>query len=265
MDIEVLDKNDLEHISHLQPPDWSDIMPRMRFYVASDYCYPIKVKMAGKIVGIGTAIVNEGTGWLANIIVDPIQRGEGVGTKITRHVMDILEEKNCSSMLLIATELGEPVYKKLGFETETSYSFLEGSPPEFISSDFIKEFDQGMKKELFSMDAEISGEIRNRMLTEHLGQAVAYVNQKPEGFYLPQLGEGMIIADTDEAGIELLKYKMAHSEAKVSLPIDNKAGFDFLNGLGFTPFRKEALRMHLGKKITWQPGKLFSRTGGHYG
>ena len=73
--IEVLDQNDLNKITTLQPEDWKDIINPFSFYIQNPYCYPVKFIHKKNIVGLGCGIVNGNTSWLAHIIVDKKIRG----------------------------------------------------------------------------------------------------------------------------------------------------------------------------------------------
>ena len=119
MNILTLENGDLNFIAELQPLGWQDIVPTIDFYTKSHFCLPIKVTIDKKIVAIGTAIVHNDIAWLAHIIVHPDNRNQGIGNLITKTLVENLESKRCDTIYLIATALGEPVYKKLGFETET--------------------------------------------------------------------------------------------------------------------------------------------------
>jgi len=97
-----------------------------------------------------------------------------------------------------------------------------------------------------------------------LSNAEVYAeNNKVIGFYLPDLKEGLIYADTDEAGLELMKLKYTKVD-KAVLPSDNIAGIEFLQQNGFTETRK-GTRMILGNDLDWNPKKIFGRIGGNLG
>jgi len=58
------------------------------------------------------------TGWLGGITVLPEHRGSGLGTEITEAAAAWLVERGVESVLLHATELGAPLYARLGWEEE---------------------------------------------------------------------------------------------------------------------------------------------------
>lgn len=248
----------------MQPADWPDIVPYFEFYTKSDFCFPIKYIVDNQISGIGTTIVHGETAWLAHIIVHPEQRNKGVGTKITEALVNSLKNTGCKTILLIATKLGEPVYKKLGFTKETEYLYLREGKTLLRSSDSIKIFEESYLPELLNLDRIVSGENRIKVITPHLRNSYTIVNNKKlEGYYLPTLGEGLIISRTKEAGLELLNLKHATVE-RAAMPGENQIASDFLLAHGFREVAR-GTRMVLGKKINWQPAQIYGRIGGNLG
>src|SRR5690242_17103555 len=124
MIIESLTNEDLPQVSGLQPEGWPSIIPSYQFYLQSSFCFPLKLSVDNQLAGVGTAIVHANTAWLAHIIVDPRQRNKGIGTDITKALIQLAEKYYCRTILLLATTLGEPVYTKLGFRKELDYIFL---------------------------------------------------------------------------------------------------------------------------------------------
>jgi len=123
MNIEPIAAHDLDEIRHFQPDGWPDILPEFRYYIASDFCFPIKATMDDRIVGIGASIELRNSCWLAHIIVDPQHRNKGIGFQIVEILIANLDP--LSPVLLIATKPGEPLYRKAGFREVTEYVFFE--------------------------------------------------------------------------------------------------------------------------------------------
>jgi GNAT superfamily N-acetyltransferase len=264
MNVGSLTEDDLPSIKQLQPGGWSDILPHTMFYLKASFCFPIKVLEGDTIAGIGTTILHGRTAWLAHIIVHPDYRNRGVGKLITQTLVDSLKNTSCETVLLIATVLGEPVYKKLGFEKETEYIFLkDGNIPSEHSADIVS-FSDHYRDDLLNLDRQVSGEVRHQLLLSHLASAHLFVkDQILLGYYLPYLGDGLVIAKTPEAGLALLTLRSTW-ENKFVLPLDNKTGLDFLLPHGYQEYSRGA-RMWLGKKLTWDPTMLYNRIGGNFG
>jgi GNAT superfamily N-acetyltransferase len=69
----------------------------------------------GEPRGFVTAVRHERSGWVGNLIVPPDLRGRGCGALLLRHALDILWSRGAESIWLTASDLGRPIYEKLGF------------------------------------------------------------------------------------------------------------------------------------------------------
>lgn len=256
---------DIEDVKRLQPEGWPDILSSIEYYFKSRICFPFKAVLNGKVVGIGTAIIHGRTGWLAHIIVDKESRNAGIGTKITQHLIDYIKQTPCETMVLIATALGEPVYKKFGFETETEYVFLEnGTLPVMPKPAAVVPFESKYSEAIFNMDRLVYGEDRKILLDDFLPGSQLYVEKNLlKGFYIPALGDGLIEAETPEIGIALMNLRF-ETQKKFCIPIQNQMALDYLVKNNFTVNRKAA-RMILGKKFSWEGARIYNRIGGNLG
>jgi GNAT superfamily N-acetyltransferase len=267
MQLSYITYDDLTEIGNLQPEDWPDIIPEFEFYLRTKFCIPIKAKFDNSIVGVGSLIVFNHTGWLAHIIVEKKHRNRGIGSQITEKLINEGYNKSVKSFLLIATELGFPLYKKLGFRIVSEYQYFKRDNPwkDFQLSLDIIPFNDSHASAIFRMDEKISGENRRVLLADHLDKTLVYIKENSvSGFYMPDLGEGLILADTAEAGLELMKIKYSKVD-KAVLPIENHTGTGFLEQNGFTLSDTRGTRMILGKDIDWKPESIYSRIGGNYG
>ena len=252
---------DLPDLQEFQPVGWSDIISNIQFYLSSAFCNPIKLLCDGQLAGIGTTILLGETAWLATIIVHTDHRNKGYGTKITEALLQSLDSTKCTTVFLIATALGEPVYKKVGFEVETEYAGFSGGNIDALTPDRIIVFEEKYTDDILRLDKKITGEDRSLLLREHLPLAqLHFVGDKLGGFYLPTLGEGPIVAEDSESGITLLTQKM-QTVNTITLPIDNEGGIDFLLNHRYKRVRHLS-RMRLGRKIAWQPDSIYSRISG---
>jgi GNAT superfamily N-acetyltransferase len=265
MQILPLYKTDLDLLLEIQPPDWADIRIPISFYLEADYIFPFKAVIDDVLVGTGTAILHEKTGWLATIITHNEYRNRGIGKRITEHLSAFLQNHNCEHIYLMATALGEPVYQKVGFETESRYDFYRDIDLKNLSiSESISPYQSENKQEIFKLDRQISGEDRSQHLETFLYDSFAYLeNEKIEGVYFPRLGDGLIIAKTEKAGSELMKKRFQDFNI-ASFPQENKAARDFMKSYDYEAVVTYA-RMHLGKKMPWKAANLYNRVGGNIG
>lgn len=266
MDIQKLEHSDINFISDLLPIGWEGVIPTIDSYTITNFCFPIKLSIDKKIVGIGTTIIHDGTAWLAHIIVHADYRNQSIGKIITQTLVDNSYSKGCETIYLLATELGEPVYKKIGFETETEYIYFkrEGTNNSIENTKNILPFNNDFKNQILNLDKQVSGEDRILLLEQYLSDGFVYLqDNETQGFYLPNLGDGLIIATTNSAGQELMKLRLK-SKDFASFPIDNSSATELMRQNNFNEIRTEK-RMRLGKKRNWQPKNIYNRIGGNLG
>jgi len=265
MNVSIITQADMESISALQPDGWPDISPFVKFYIDAPFCEPLKFSENNNIVGIGAAIIYHKTAWLGHIIVHKDYRNKGIGSFITKTLVDRRIRKGIKSISLIATDLGQPVYTKLGFTKETEYLFFKNDAPERMTcpTDMVSN-GRGLEKEILNIDKYVWGENRKKLLEPHLSDArVCIENNKVTGFYLPTLGEGLIVATTNLSGIELMKLRKQAIPVAV-VPKENEVAIQFLYENNFT-FHKAAARMRLGIPTGFKARMLFNRSGGNVG
>lgn len=267
MKILPLESADVELLSELQPQGWDDIRIPHRYYVKNrNFCSPLKFVTDDVIAGIGTCVFHKDVAWLAHIIVHPDFRNKGLGYKITSTLIDRVRMSPYKTISLIATDLGEPVYKKAGFESVGEYYFLrnENQQHEEKVSPNIHKYEKKFLDDVFLLDKAATGEDRSSRLTEFVDGAFVYAtDNRIEGFYMPDFVDGLIIASNPVAGIELMKLRNKKRNI-AALPVDNKIALEFLYQNNFQHYRT-AKRMTLGKKTRWKPDMIYNRVSGQIG
>lgn len=259
--------HDLDAIKALQPPDWSDIIPDIRYYIEAGFCYPLKVNVDGEIAGLGAAIVYGETAWLAHIIVHSRFRNNGIGYAIVKELLDIVNKMKVSSCLLTATVLGKSVYLKAGFKSISEYVFLNRAESwnDYPISENVRPYKPEFRDQVYPLDKSVSGENRQVLLDDFISESKVYIKQnKVLGYFIPTLKEGPIIAIDKVAGLELMKVKYRTSE-KAVIPMENISALEFLQANGFKPTETRGTRMILGHEISWEPANIYSRAGGNFG
>lgn len=266
MQFSTFETTDLAFLKDFEPPGWGDLVPRFEYFLASPVCYPLKLVADNKMVAIGTSIMHRNTAWLACIIVHLDYRNKGLGKLITQQLIANIDTKRYETIYLDATDLGYPVYKKLGFELDAEYAHLKTDIAfyEGHTSECVVSFDEKFRSQLYALDQQVSGEGRSVVLDEHIAASKIYLHKASlQGFYMPTLGDGLIVAHTPYAGIELMKCRLQTQKFAI-LPLDNAIAIDFLEKQHFYPVRI-GRRMFLGKKRTWQPQNLYNRISGQLG
>lgn len=261
---------DIDKLSALQPEGWPDITRAFQFYCSHPFCHPYKITGNDTITGIGNAIVFEKTAWLAHIIVHKEFRNKGIGSEIVHVLLEENRKHGIETSLLVATDLGAPVYIKAGFRKISEYRYFknEHGALNFSSKNTdIKPFQTNYYNEVLSLDSYISGENREPLIRELLGHSFVFMqNGSIEGFYIPGFGEGPVYAKTKDAGRALMEFKLACSEVdKITVPAENIDAINFLMEHGFSETNTAGTRMVFGKGIPWKPEMVYCRMGGNFG
>ena len=165
------------------------------------------------------------TGWLGGLTVAPEHRGRGLGEAITEAAAAWLVERGAETVLLYATDLGEPLYARLGF-TVTGSLALYAAPPAQVVGEVVP------WQEAAELDALATGEDRSVVLRA----GVARRTPAGVGVTLPW-GRAHGIGDP----------ALAHcSDGQWILPSDAEAP------AGWTE-RARVTRMERGAQVAWRP------------
>ncbi len=217
-------------------------------------------------MGCAQAIVNGSAAWLGNIVVRPEYRCRGIGYQLTRDLVEILRLKGCTCQILTATRLGEPIYRRLGFAITSEYIFFRREDPMSATASRIRRMNAADELFVFALDRTITGEDRCAFLRQFLSGAWVHESTagKVDGFFLPQMALGPVLADNDEAGLDLLRFRISQGRKNTVVPDSNAAAVAFLRSNGFVETDR-APRMALGEDVDWRPTLVFSRGSGYAG
>lgn len=266
MNFEPLQYTDFPFLEPFQPPGWGDLVPRFKYAIDSSFCRPYKLVIENTMVAIGTVIYHKNTAWLASIITHPDHRKQGYGAAITKQLIDSIDRTKYETISLDATDMGYPVYTKLGFELEGTYAHFKAAENiTGVEQDIhVVPFEERFRQRLFELDRFATDEDRTDTLAENITSSKLYMeNGNVEGFYMPELGNGLIIALNAEAGIALMKCRINNNYYGI-LPSVNEAGKKFLEDCGLTQFRFSR-RMLMGKKRNWKGNLMYNRISGQLG
>ncbi|HHX79321.1 MAG TPA: GNAT family N-acetyltransferase [Acholeplasmataceae bacterium] len=261
--------SDIQNLNTIQPEGWGSIAEIHEHYLKTTNCFCIKqTHINNQLLGIGTGIDFNKTGWLAHIIVGKQFQNNGFGSLIARNRIDYLQtNRGCKTITLTATDQGYPVYKKIGFIDQSLYYIL--SRPKSISntletSSNISKINKSHYQGIEKLDKIASGEHRIALIKPILDNGFVYIkNGEVDGFYLPGFGDCGVIAQSEEAGIALLG-KRVQNENKIFLPEENKTAYKYLINNGYQEI-KTIHRMILGQEFVYNPQFYYSRIGGFAG
>lgn len=256
-----------ERIPATLGPAWSALRPHLSFYVGHPACHPIVAEANGIVVGVAAGIQKGTVGWLGHIFVPPAGRRQGIGSALTRALIEDLEGRGCRTLLLVASSLGRPIYERLGFAVETTYhEFVERPLPSPLPQRSFRPVVEADLPELLALDRAASGEDRSAFLTTflHTGWTRREEAGGLQGFCLAMpWSDGPVVAASAEAGQRLLALKLgqlrradANAARLVYLPAENLDAHAFLTRCGYADQRRLP-RMRRGEPLDWRPAMLW--------
>jgi GNAT superfamily N-acetyltransferase len=223
----------------------------------------VVAEAGGELVGVAAGAAFTGTGWVGGVAVVPGHRRAGLGGTLTEAIVEFLEGRGVTTVLLHATALGRPVYERLGFVPEAAYLTLTGpTRPPSPGDPSLRAGRQSDLAAVLALDLAATGEDRRRLLTAlwPTGGLVAAGNGRLLGYHLasPWRPGGAVIATDPEAGLVLLDaVRVAPGdEVGISVPAANTPAVQSLELAGFSE-RYRTVRMYRGPRVPWNPAALF--------
>ena len=207
------------------------------------------------------------TGWIGALGVLPRARNQGIGEQLTRAAIAWLESRGAQTVLLYATEMGRPVYDRVGFVREAPARAWRGTPPRPRGPGAagapagVRRLRPSDREAILALDRAATNEHRRPVLDmlgallglglERDGELVAFALQTPWG-----AGPAVVAADAD-AGVEILRALVLEPQpVTITVPEDNPVGGRTLSGWGFQPVNS-ALRMRHGPPVGHDPSRMF--------
>lgn len=136
----------------------------------------------GVLASTTTAVCfGEKLAWIGMVLTDPAFRGRGFARRLMEHALAFLDRRAVEWIKLDATDMGRPLYLKLGFEDETPVErwVLENVPA-------IPRVDLPAYEGDLALDLEAFGADRSRMLAALSAEEAASI--PGEGFAMARPG-----------------------------------------------------------------------------
>lgn len=103
---------------------WNQLAPDWELFLKlSPHGCRVAVKNGQAVGTVTTVRYQDRFGWIGMVLVDPAERGHGVGTQLLYEALEILEDME--SVRLDATPAGQLIYQKTGFLEEYRLSRME--------------------------------------------------------------------------------------------------------------------------------------------
>lgn len=218
----------------------------------------------GRVVGTAATLDYGPFAWISMVLVAQELRGQGLGGALFARTLEILRESPCAR--LDATPLGEPVYRKLGFEDEYLLERWErpaGPVPEAPEVERLEDI-----RPIAALDREVFGADRGWLLSWLREDAPHLALRSESGFLLGREGRrythlGPLLASSDDEAHRMILAALAVSkrDAVIDIPVDKA---QLAEALGF---RKQRclLRMRRGGPAPPLDARLYAIAGPELG
>ena len=221
----------------------------------------------GRVVGTSVATRYTRTGWIGHVFVRPDLRGHGLGTRLTTVALDVLQRAGRETIVLAATDLGRPIYERMGFEVESHYHEMRGTAlPRTTNLAPYRPLLPSDRSALDVLDRQVSGDDRGAILTRF--QDFAWGATRDGGLVgaavpLPWGGAwaALLPGATDAEAVSFVRLLRTVGsigpEVTLYPPDENRLALDLLRDSGFEELRTVP-RMVIGKRSEWLPAALWN-------
>jgi GNAT superfamily N-acetyltransferase len=180
--------------------------------------------------------------WIGMVLTHPDYRGRGYARRLMEHALEFLERRNVEWIKLDATDMGRPLYLKLGFEDEAPVErwMAQASFPRKVNVDGF-ELDAALDLEAFGAD-------RTVMLNSLAAEETASISGC--GYGMARSGSkaayfGPCVSRTPEAARRLLEWFLSrHHGETVAWDVlpENREALRLAQEFGFER-RRQLVRM----------------------
>jgi len=206
--------------------EFNALLGRLLWHVHTPYAQALLMvhdNDPDEVLGIGCAITHGTTGRITVMRTHPTAEGNAVHTALAEALFAYLDAEGCTTCSLVSPPADEPRWTALGFAAAGPVSRYTGGRFLQATRDEVIHIEPEHRLGLLHLARQASGEDHSTLLMEHSYLGVVYMEgTRLRGFSLLLLGEGLIIADAPDVGLELQRWHFPVQE-HLLLPMGNLA------------------------------------------
>ena len=218
-----------------------------------------------KIIGVGGLFLYHGVASIGYMGVLSEYRNQGVGSAIFKNLMQLGLNLGIKTTILYASKLGEPIYKKYGFQGNyyADMYFLPKEVPKIdIKDKKLKEINF-LPDWLVSLDREAMGFNRTQYLKARLALGARILVIENEGYalvskILSQIRLGPVIAKNSDTAIHLIKKSILLGAEHLIIPNHLLLQDNLFSLFQLTKRGEPNLKMFYGQEISGKSDYLYA-------
>ena len=209
---------------------WSDefdvLMGRLLWQVHTPYAHALLAVHdmdPDEVLGIACATIHGTSARITLMRTHDSAEGHSVHAALAEALLAQLDAEGCTSCSLVSAPTAEPRWAALGFTAAGSVLRYTGGRSIQATCDEVIHLEPHHRLGVLHLDRQACGEDRSTLLMEHGYLGLVYLDgTRIRGFSLLLLGEGLIIADAPNVGLELQRWLFPVQEHML-LPMGNAA------------------------------------------
>ena len=231
---------------------WNQLEEDWRLFVNSSGSGGLLIERAGQILGTAAYMRYDALAWVAMMLVDPAERGAGLGAQLLAGALAALGDAPCVG--LDATPLGEPLYRRFGFVGDYSLARTKATIDRARFPDAAGAARRMLAGDLEAVcrrDREVFGADRGRLLASLFERAPECAWIVPDaagikGYSFGRPGHlyhqlGPVVAEDAGTARELVTSSLSPLGGRmfaIDAPLLDGEWLDFLKSVGFVEERR---------------------------
>jgi predicted N-acetyltransferase YhbS len=265
-----------------QQAGWNQIEADWRRFLAMqpDGCFV--AERQSHCVGTVVTCIFDPVAWIAMLLVDGVQRGQGLGRALIQHALTHLDQQGIPTIRLDATSLGLPLYKKLGFSPQFELARYAGVAArardysQSVGAPATRQIQQADAERIARLDTSATNTDRRRFLerlfaerpdagrvVEESGDIMGYMAMR-SGRCALQLGPCIASMTAGPAILANAATAVAGQPVFIDVPTLNSPAIEFAQSMGLK-IERTFVRMCRGRTVCEDLSRLWASSGPELG
>ena len=260
--------SDLEPAAALAPHRRPELLAHLRWCLYTPYAEAFVHQHEGALRGFVTSLSFAGSATLRELVAAPAT--SDILHELLHFILEHHTRHGRTSVVYTAPLLchpepvegwhpdiiGGPTLEAAGFQPRETLLLFQGGHFIQATHEEVELITPAHTLGLLHLDRQVSGQDRAPLLLEHRFAAQAWVQDgKVEGYLLPTLGRGLVVANTPTVGLELQRWLLPVRD-HITLPAGQEQVHAHLVKQGYVP-EPHAVRLVRGAPLPWRPEMVY--------